>query len=149
MFTVKGRKSGRLRCFVRESSGTQSCLEVVATCVGISTSVLNTDEWSGYARVESRISIIHRTVRHGYDEHGRREWARDDDGDGVREVHCNGCEGSGAPLRTFLRVFRGVHKEHLAKYVATFETMMNTKRITSEVLQRMCFVAESVQSEKT
>ncbi len=149
IFTVKGRESGHLRCFVRKSSGTQSCLAVVGACVGVSTSVLNTDEWSGYARVEANVGISHRTVRHGYDEQGRREWARDDDGDGIREVHCNGCEGIGAPLRTFLRIFRGVHKEHLAGYVATFETMTNTKRITGEILRRMCFVEESTQSEKT
>lgn len=112
-------------------------------------SVLNTDEWSGYGRVESSIGISHRTVRHGYDEDGRREWARDDDGDGVREVHCNGCEGGGAALRTFLRVFRGVHKEHLAEYMATFETMTNVERITGEILRRMCFVGKSAQPEKT
>jgi transposase len=91
---------------------------VAAGCVGLATSVLNTDECSGYARVESNIRITHRTVRHSYEQDGRREWACDDDGDGVREVHCNGCEGAGAPLRTFLRALRGVHKEHLAEYVA-------------------------------
>lgn len=57
-------------------------------------------------------------MRHGYDEDSRREWVRDDNGDGIREVHCNGCEGTGAPLRAFLRVFRSVHKERLAEYVA-------------------------------
>lgn len=122
---------------------------MVAACVGVSVSVLNTDEWNGYARVEASIGISHRMVRHGYDEDGRREWARDDDGDGIREVHCNGCEGAGAPLRTFLRVFRGVHKEYLAGYVATFETITNAKRITGEILRRMCFVGESAQSGKT
>lgn len=136
IFTVKRRGSGHLRCFVRKSSGTQSCLEVVAGCVRVCTSVLNTDEWSKYGRIKSRIKIAHRTVRQG----------RADDGDGVREVHCNGCEGIGAPLRTFLRVFRGVHKEHLAGYVATFETMTNMTRITGEILQRMCFVREFAQS---
>ena len=31
----------------------------------------------------------HATVRHGM-----HEWARDDDGEGRREVHCNTCEGA-------------------------------------------------------
>ena len=75
VFTVKGRQSGKLRCFVREGSGMGSCLEVLAECVGASTSVVNTDEWSGYARVESNTGITHRTVRHGYDADGRREWS--------------------------------------------------------------------------
>lgn len=75
MFTVKGRQSGKLRCFVREGSGTGSCLEVLAECVGASTNAVNTDEWSGYARIEASIGIIHRTVKHGYDADGRREWS--------------------------------------------------------------------------
>ena len=62
--------------------------------------------------------------------HGVHEWARDDDGDGRREVHCNTCEGAGAALRTYLRAFRGVHKQYLHLYVATYEAMVNTKRVT-------------------
>ena len=67
-----------------------------------------------------------------------REWARDDDRDGHREVHCNACEGAGAALRTSLRAFRGVHKQYLHLYVATYEAMVNTKRVTPELSQRMC-----------
>jgi transposase-like protein len=44
-------------------------------------------------------------------------------------------------LRTYLRPFRGVHKYFLAEYVATFETLMNAKRITPAVVKRMCFGA--------
>ena len=42
-------------------------------------------------------------------------------------------------MRTFLRPFRGVHKYYLADYVATYETIVNAKRITPAVIQRMCF----------
>jgi transposase len=77
-------------------------------------------------------------VRHGRDDEGTREWARDDDGDGKREVHCNTCEGAGTALRTCLRVFRGVHKRYLKLYVATYEAMSNAKRITSTLIRRMC-----------
>jgi hypothetical protein len=38
------------------------------------------------------------------------KWARHDDRDGIREVHCNTCEGAGASLRAYLRAFRGVHR---------------------------------------
>jgi len=38
----------------------------------------------------------------------------------VRKVHCNCCEGAGAPLCTFLRLLRGVHKYYLTDYVATY-----------------------------
>jgi hypothetical protein len=53
-------------------------------------------------------------------------------------VHCNTCEGASAALRSYLRALRGVHKQHLHLYVATYETMVNTKRITPEVIRRMC-----------
>lgn len=63
--------------------------------------ILYSDEASNYGGVHAR----HASVCHSV-----KEWARDDDGDGVREVHCNSCEGAGIGLRTFLRTFRGAHK---------------------------------------
>jgi hypothetical protein len=111
--------------------------------------VLNTDEWRGYARVEARTGLRHARVRHGRAGRGPREWARDDDGDGVREVHCNGCEGAGTGLRNYLRVFRGVHKKYLAQYVATYETMSNAEQFTAAILQRMCFSRSDAQPKDT
>jgi transposase-like protein len=59
-----------------------------------------------------------------------KEWARDDDGDGIREVHTNTAEGMWTGLRNFLRPFRGVHKKYLAGYVAVHEARINRKRIS-------------------
>lgn len=73
------------------------------------------DESSAYNKVET----FGRT--HGTVCHSRHEHARDDDGDGIREVHCNRMEGIWTGLRDFLRPFRGVHKDYLAQYVAMFE----------------------------
>lgn len=70
--------------------------------------------------------------------HGAREWARDDDGDGVREVHGHTCEGAGAALRTSLRAFRGVHQQSLHLDVATDEAMVKTQRVTPYLIRRMC-----------
>src|SRR3712207_8053049 len=56
-----------------------------------------TDEWQGY----DRLPEIGR--RRSAVCHGAGEWARDDDGDGVREVHCNTLEGGWTGLRNFLR----------------------------------------------
>src|SRR5437868_7216283 len=95
------------------------------------------------------IGIKHATVRHGQAGKGKREWARDDDGDGIREVHCNGCEGAGAGLRTFLRMFRGVHKKYLGDYVATYEAMTQAKRINASVVQRMSLIKALSQSKET
>ena len=90
---------------------------------------LYTDEWQSYRGSHP----AHATVCHGV-----HEWARDADGDGRREVHCNTCEGAGAALRTYLRAFRGVHKQYLHLYVATYEAMVNAKRVTPQLIRRMC-----------
>jgi transposase-like protein len=80
-----------------------------------------TDEWRAYKRVDRK----HRTVQHGL-----KEWARDDDGDGIREVHVNTIEGLWTTVRNFLRMFRGVHKKYLGGYVAMCEFAINLKRVT-------------------
>jgi transposase-like protein len=127
-----------VRFLVGENADSQDCLRMIESTVPSGAGILYTDEWSGYRRVESQLQIAHSTVRHSPDETGAREWARDDDGDGVREVHCNSCEGAGTGLRNFLRTFRGVHKRHLKFYVATYEAMANAKVINSMIIQRMC-----------
>jgi hypothetical protein len=62
--------------------------------------------------------------------HGRHEGARDEEGDGLREVHSNTAEGLWPGLRNFLRPFRGVHKKHLAGYVALHDHAINLKKIS-------------------
>jgi transposase len=90
-----------------------------------------TDEWSGYKRL-AWDGYAHATVCHAHEE-----WARDDDGDGVREVHCNTMEGIWTGLRDFLRPFRGVNKVYLAQYVAIFEWAHNEKRATPRFLHSL------------
>ena len=80
-----------------------------------------TDEWPGYGRIKR----WHSTVGHG-----AKEWARDDDGDGIREVHTNTIEGLWTTVRNFLRPFRGVHKQYLKYYLAMCEHRINRKRIS-------------------
>ena len=63
-----------------------------------------------------------------------KEWARDDDGDGIREVHVNSVEGMCADVRTFLRPFKGVHKRYLSGYVALAEFKRNLKRISPDFI---------------
>ena len=50
-----------------------------------------------------------------------------------------------AGLRIYLRVFRGVHKAYLHLYSATYEAMINTKRVTPALIRRMCFSRPSAQ----
>jgi transposase len=87
-----------------------------------------TDEWRGYDNLSRR----RRTVNHS-----DKEWARDDDGDGVREVHANTIEGLWTTLRNFLRVFRGVHKKYLKYYVARCEHSINRKRISPTFISEL------------
>jgi transposase-like protein len=96
-------------------------------------STIYTDEWSGYARLADA-GRGHATVNHSPDN---REWARDDDGDGVREVHDNTLEGLWAALRTFLRPFRGVSKYKLGQYVAVFQWVYNLKTATPATLRKL------------
>src|SRR5262249_32185865 len=84
------------------------------------------DEWIGYRGLAAA------GRRHSRVCHLRGEYARDDDGDGVREVHCNTLEGIGTGLRNFIRAFRGVSKHYLAQYAAAFEWAYNTKAVTGE-----------------
>jgi transposase len=82
---------------------------------------LYTDEWRGYDHVERSRTTV---------KHGAYEWARDDDRDGVREVHSNTAEGLWTTVRNFLRPFRGVHKQYLCHYVAICEFHINLSRVS-------------------
>jgi transposase len=124
------RTTHEVRYWVLEHADKSTTRTIIEGNVPSESTILYTDEASNYPGVHPH----HASVCHSV-----KEWARDDDGDGVREVHCNSCEGAGTGLRTYLRTFRGVHKYYLADYVATYETMANAKQMTSAVIRRMCF----------
>ena len=92
-----------------------------------------TDESGAYNRVGTAL-MHHATVCHS-----AREWARDDDGDGINEVHVNTAEGLWTEFRNFMRRFKGVSKHYIHLYVAMFEWMHNLKRVTPELIQIMVF----------
>ena len=127
MAATIGRDSGRA-CLHVVGNSDRRTLEGLVQATTASGATLNTDEWRAYGRV-SELGRGHVTVNHG-----AGEWARDDDGDGVREVHVNTMEGTWTGLRNFLRPFRGVSKWHLAGYVAIFEWANNLKRVTDDFL---------------
>jgi transposase len=120
---VVGRASGHVRLTVaKHSDGTT--LQGVVRRASWPRATVNTDEWQGYNGLPE-IGRSHATVCHA-----AHEWARDDDRDGVQEVHCNTLEGLWTGLRNFLRPFRGVNKKYLYQYVAIFEWGYNVKRAT-------------------
>jgi transposase len=119
-----GRESGQVRLrMVKHTDG--KTLERHIAQFTQPDAVANTDEWQGYNHIERS----HVTVNHG-----THEWARDADGDGIREVHINTTEGMWTGVRNFLRPFRGVHKDHLSGYVAMSEHRINLKCITPEFI---------------
>jgi transposase len=127
---VAGRESGRV------------LLDVVATVDGATlqgfveratadAATVYTDEWAGYSRLADT-GRGHATVCHT-----AHEWARDDDGDGVREVPNNTLEGLWTGLRNFLRPFRGVSKWFLDEYVGIFVWGHTLKAVTAEFLRAL------------
>jgi transposase len=126
---VVGRGSGRVGFRVGRRSTSAELVDATvlpATKLG---ATVYTDEWNGYNPL-SRNGRGHATVNHS-----RGEFARDDDRDGVREVHCNTMEGIWTGLRNFLRPFRGVNKVYLEQYVIMFEWAHNLKKVTDEFLR--------------
>ena len=125
---VFGRTSGQVRLKVCENTK-QNTLQPEIEQATQQESALYTNENSAYQGIPET-GRSHATVCNA-----QGEWARDDDRDGVREVHCNTLEGIWTGLCNFLRPFRGVHKEYLAQYVAIFEWEYNIKRVTFDFLK--------------
>ena len=115
---VIGRESGQV--FLRQTyRSTAKAIEPVVLRVTDPGTEVHTDEWHAYDdlddRGRTRLSVNHK----------RKEWARDDDEDGIREVHSNTIEGLWLGLRNYLRPFRGVGKWCLDLYLAFYQGMHN------------------------
>ncbi len=125
---VVGRDSGLLRLRVVDRADGPTLREFVRRMTW-PTVLVYTDEWAAYDRLPE-LARWHATVCHA-----DREWARDENGDGVNEVHDNTLEGIGTGLRNYLRKFRGVNKTYLAQYLAVFLWAYNVKAVTDEFLR--------------
>jgi len=138
---VIGRDSGKVALQVTRTS---SSVELQAVVEGATqpTATVNTDEWRAYNWLaltqHSHVSVTHNPAQ--------REWARDEDGDGVREVHTNTIEGLWTGLRNFLRPFRGVSKHYLWQYVAVYAWGHNFKMLTITLLRGMMVAFTAVPS---
>jgi transposase len=125
---VAGRDSGQLRTRVVERTD-RATLEAFVSDSARPGAMIYSDEWSAYNHLKE-LGFGHATVCHI-----AHEWARDDDGDGIREVHDNTLEGIWTGLRNYLRIFRGVSKHYLAQYVAIFLWSYNIKAVTDGFLR--------------
>lgn len=117
---VVGRETGHLRLRVVRDTQSHTLCWLVEQFTHPDALVYTDDYQSYNALKRVRETVCHR----------RREWARDDDGDGWFETHTNSAEGLWAGLRNFLRPFRGVHKRYLHGYVAIHEFRVNLKAIS-------------------
>jgi transposase-like protein len=131
---VVGRESGRLLLGVEHHADGPTLQAGVRRATWPKTTV-NTDEWPGYGGLAG-IGRRHVTVCHA-----AGEWARDDDGDGIREVHTNTSEGIWTGLRNFLRPFRGVNKTYLYQYAVIFQWRYNLKVVTGGFIRALLGIA--------
>ncbi|MBP3959909.1 IS1595 family transposase [Gemmata sp. G18] len=125
-----GRDSGRVRMQVVKRTDSRT-LQAFVTGATTATATVNTDEWKAYGEL-AKTGRTQATICHSP---SNREWARDDDGDGTREVRANTMEGTWTGLRNVLRSFRGVSKWFLSQYVALFQWEHNLKVVTDDVLR--------------
>jgi transposase len=124
---VIGRETRQIRIRVMKNTRGKTLCPFVERFTQ-SEAILYTDEYDSY----NRLQRIRHTVCHG-----KNEWARDDDGDGVREVHVNSNEGGWTGLRNFLRPYRGVHKAYLSGYVAIHEMAVNHKQVSPAIISAL------------
>jgi len=124
---VIGRESGEVRLRVVLNTKASTLKEHVHAFT-LPCCHVYTDEYDSYNGIERTRSTV---------AHGAKEWARDDNGDGIREVHTNTAEGMWTGLRNFLRPFRGVHKKYLSGYVAVHECRINLKRISPDFISAL------------
>jgi hypothetical protein len=128
---VVGRPSGRRSLRVGRRNWSAELVHQTVVPRTRPGAAVDTDEWAGYKPLRSA-GRGHASVNHT-----AGEWARDDDGDGVREVHCNSLEGIGTGLRNCLRPFRGVNKVYLEQDAALFEWSHNFKAADEEFLRAL------------
>ena len=127
MCAVIGRTSRQVRIrVVKNTKGETLCPFVERFTQSEAT--LYTDEYDSYNRLQrTRHTVCH----------SKNEYARDDDGDGIREVHVNSNEGGWTGLRNLIRPYRGVHKAYLSGYAAIQELAVNHKRISPSLISKL------------
>jgi transposase-like protein len=132
VFGIVGRDSGQVRLEVARRNNRATLCPLAQRYTQPGTTV-NSDEWVAYDPLPAcgrpRVKVKH--------SRPNPEYARDDDGDGIREVHANTIEGLWTGLRNFLRPFRGVNKVFLAGYVALFQWAHNLKTVSAAFLRAL------------
>ena len=85
-------------------------------------SLIYTDEYNIYSRLKTW-DYEHKTINHG-----KGEYARDEDGDGFHEIHVNTTEGFWSLLRSWFRPHWGISQEKLPIFLAFLEFIYNVRK---------------------
>jgi transposase-like protein len=138
-------RGGEVRLFVLANVKTQTIRPIIEQLVQRGAKVY-TDGYCIYHFL-SEAGYQHQVVNHS-----AGEYARDLDGDGHCEVHCNTMECVWSWLRPMVRTYRGVSKVYLPLYVAQFEFFFNRRHHnhwnrTLDVLQTVFSVEGSQVAE--
>jgi transposase len=118
---VVGRESGQVQLAVVLNTDRMTLEDCVQKAARPGTTA-NTDEWGAYGHLGA-LGYVHSIINHSY------EYARDDDGDDIREVHINTMEGFWVGVRNYLRRFRGVSKWYLHQYVVLYQSSRNFSHV--------------------
>jgi transposase-like protein len=100
----------------------QKTIESFIKATIIPGTLVYTDAYSIDARLQSW-GYAHKSVNHG-----RGECARDEDGDGLCDVHVHTMEGFWSLLLSWLRPHRGISQEKLPLYLGFFEFVHNVRK---------------------
>ena len=100
----------------------QTTIKPVIAASVVPGTLIHTDEYDIYARLPAW-GYPHKTVCHA-----RGEYARDEDGDGVCEIHVNTIEGFWSLLRSWLRPHRGISQDKLPFSLGFFQFVHNARR---------------------
>lgn len=115
------QRSGEV-VFVLLKNVKKTTIEPIIQSVVLPGSTVYTDEYIIYDGLQG-LNYVHKSVNHG-----AKEYARDEDGDGFHEVHVNTIEGIWSLLRSWLRPHRGISKEKLPLYLSFFEFVYNARK---------------------
>ena len=127
-----GRRSKKLRLKLAKRMWAAALIGFVKTSTVLG-SLIYTDAWGAYAGLPAE-GRKHVPVSHSGPH---TTWAKDLDGDGIREAHINTMEGIWTGVRIFLAPFRGVSKWYLEQYAAVFEWVYNTKQVSGGFIRAL------------
>lgn len=91
-----------------------------------------TDDYTIYNRLNEHPKIIeHKIINHSLKEYANGE------------IHVNNCENRHSLLRQYLRIFRGISKKYLNKYVKFFQfTFINGVNWIDKAIHIICTCTE-------